>query len=230
MTDTFVIKNHKTTKQILMKKITISIVEDEKDFEDVIKKKIASSPTLECISTYRTGEEALEQIPKKKLPDVVLMDINLKGSKISGIDCMMSLKVQFPAIRFLVISKIIDQEVIFAALKVGAGAYISKKEIPKKLDDVIIEFYQGGAPMSPIIARLIVKELNKSAEELALLATMKQREKLVLDLIAKGKYYKEVADELNIKESSVKGDCNSIYKKLHVNNAIEALRKYLNKL
>lgn len=208
------------------KKIRVSIVEDDLEFQKWILEELDEAAHIECISTYDVGENALAELPQIK-PDIVIMDLALEKSDMSGIECMLRLKLVSPGLKFLVITANSDESVVFEALSVGAGAYIQKSEIPRKFIDLITEFQEGGAPMSPGIARKIIGRFHKPTQDLILLKELSPRETEVLDNLAKGYLYKEIADNLEIAEGTVKQHSHKIYKKLQVNNRTEAIGKYL---
>jgi DNA-binding NarL/FixJ family response regulator len=120
---------------------------------------------------------------------------------------------------------------------VGAGAYILKSDISKKLVQVLDEFYAGGAPMSAEIAQKVITSFHKPPTDIVEVQQLSPKETKVLDLLSKGFLYKEIADMLpnendptkNISEGTVKIHAHNIYQKLHVNNRTEAIRKYLNR-
>ena len=208
-------------------KIKVCIVEDDLEFQSWILEEINDADYIECLSTYDIAEDALAEIPQLK-PDIVIMDLGLEKSDMGGIACMLRLKLVVPEQKFLVITSNSDESVLFEALRVGAGAYIQKGDIPKQLIDLLEDFHTGGAPMSPGIARRVIENFHRSAEDLERLKTLSPRENETLALLSKGFLYKEVADKLTIAEGTVKQHAHKIYKKLQVNNAIEAVRKYLN--
>ncbi|MCC7245841.1 MAG: response regulator transcription factor [Saprospiraceae bacterium] len=218
-----------------MDHIKLCIVEDEIEFQDWILDELSADPRFECLGVFDTAEAALRKIPLLR-PDIVLMDLGLNKSEMKGHECMLRLKLISPDMKFIVISSFSDDDKVFEALKVGAGAYIVKGDISKTLLTVIEEFYLGGAPMSPEIARKVLMSFHKPAEDMALLQTLSDRERAVLEPLSKGFLYKEIADMLpnendpnkNISEGTVKKHAHNIYQKLQVNNRVEAIRKYLN--
>lgn|GEM_PF-430619 len=211
-----------------MNKITISVVEDNLDFQQWILNTLEKSKSLDCLSHHSKGEEALKSIAKLQ-PDIVLMDLELENSKYSGTECILLLRLLLPNTKFIVLSAHADEGNIFTALRMGAGAYLHKEEVDdKKLVAAIKEFYAGGAAMSPGIAKRIITYHQQSTEEIQQLKSLSTREMDVLTQISRGFLYKEVADQLNIKEGTVKHHAHNIYNKLQVNNSIEALLKYYN--
>jgi DNA-binding NarL/FixJ family response regulator len=208
-------------------KIRVSIVEDDIEFQKWIIEELSDAQSIECISTYDIAENALSSIPQQR-PDIVIMDLTLEKSDIGGIECMLRLKLVSPGLKFLVITANSDENLVFEALRVGAGAYLQKGDIPKKLVELIYDFYEGGVPMSPGIARRVITSFHKPIEDLVLLKKLSQRENEILKLLSQGFLYKEIASNLGIKEGTVKQHAHKIYKKLQVNNRTEAIRKYLN--
>jgi DNA-binding NarL/FixJ family response regulator len=168
------------------------------------------------------AESALRGI-EKNLVDIVLMDINLPG--MNGIDCTRIFKQRFPEIQIMMCTIYEDDEKIFKAIAAGASGYILKRTEPIKLIEAIRDLYNGGAPMSSQIARKVimaVQEIKKGTESENVLS---EREKEVLELLAKGFRNKEVADKLFISVSTVKSHVHKIYEKLHVSSRIEAVNK-----
>lgn len=216
--------------------IRISIVEDDLEFQEWLLAELSEAPHFQCISRYDLAENALANIPLEK-PDIVIMDLGLDKSDIGGIECMLRLKLVSPDLKFLVITAHAGDDKVFEALKVGAGAYILKSDISKKLIQVLDEFYAGGAPMSAEIAQKVITSFHKPLNDIIQVQQLSPKETKILDLLSKGYLYKEIADMLpnendptkNISEGTVKIHAHNIYRKLQVNNRTEAIRKYLNR-
>ncbi len=208
-------------------KIPVAIVEDNHDIRLALEQIIEMSDTCELAGSCVSGEEALIKLPVL-YPKVVLMDISLGG--ITGIEVVKKLKVEFPEILFMMCTIYEDDEQLFEALSAGASGYILKKTPPAKLLEAIIELMEGGAPMSSQIARKVVAAFqNKksgSQNDAAALDVLSKREKEILEMIAKGLLYKEIADGLFISTETVRKHVKHIYDKLHVDNRIEAVNKF----
>lgn len=210
--------------------ISICIVDDNKDIRSALEQIILMSDGYQLLGSFGAAEEAMQQIPLLK-PDIVLMDINL-GEGESGIDCVRQLKAEHPEILFMMCTVYEDDEKIFEALTAGASGYILKKTAPHKLLEAIRELQEGGAPMSSQIARKVVgafmhnKPLEKGGAEPSTLSVLSNREKEILELLAKGMLYKEIAASLFISQETVRKHVYHIYEKLHVNNRVEAINKY----
>ena len=120
-----------------------------------------------------------------------------------------------------------EDEKIFEALAAGASGYILKKTAPGKLLEAIRELYEGGAPMSSQIARKVVAVFSKTTKTTnQSLDTLSHREAEILELLAKGLLYKEIAAKLGIAQETVRKHVYHIYEKLHVNNRVEAVNRY----
>ncbi len=202
--------------------IQVCIVEDKPDILHALKEIINMADGYECVATSTSGEDALDTIPAYQ-PDIVLMDINLGG--INGIECVKKLKPLYPNIMYMMCTVYEDDEKIFDALKAGASAYILKKTQPIKLLDAIKELHEGGSPMSSQIARKVVAAFQQKTSH-ADLEDLSAREKEILEQLAKGLLYKEIAVLLQISSETVRKHVYHIYEKLHVTNRIEAVNKF----
>lgn len=204
-----------------MDTIEVALIEDQDDIREAICALINSADGFQCIHTYRNGGDAIKELPKLK-PDIVLVDINMPG--MSGIECVKNLKKLMPETQFMMQTVYEDDENIFNALRSGASGYILKKTIAAKMLDAIKELYNGGSPMSAEVARRVVASLQEkdknSVEDI-----LTNREKEVVTLLARGFIYKEIASEINIEFETVKKHIQNIYKKLHVQNKIEAVNR-----
>ena len=207
-----------------MKDISVCIVEDNKDIRLALEQIIMMSEGYTLLGSFTNAEEAVTGLPALN-PNVVLMDINLGG--MSGIECVRILKPQHPEILFMMCTVYEEDEKIFEALAAGASGYILKKTTPAGILAAIRELYEGGAPMSSQIARKVVaafREIPKTPSHS--LGLLSNREAEILELLAKGMLYKEIAANLNIAQETVRKHVYHIYEKLHVNNRVEAVNRY----
>jgi DNA-binding NarL/FixJ family response regulator len=213
--------------------ISVCIVDDNKDIRSALEQIILMAEGYTLAGSFVDAEEALQKIPAAK-PNVVLMDINL-GDGESGIDVVRALKPQYPEILFMMCTIYEEDEKIFEALKAGANGYILKKTAPGKLLDSLRELHEGGAPMSSQIARKVVNAFQgKSSPDApgantpgkATISILSNRENEILELLAQGMLYKEIAARLFISQETVRKHVYHIYEKLHVNNRVEAINKF----
>jgi DNA-binding NarL/FixJ family response regulator len=204
--------------------ISVSIVDDEKKLCQSISTFLNGSPGFRCVSIYGNAEAALKHLPADQ-PDVVLMDINMAG--MNGIECVRQLKTLAPQIQILMFTIYEDTEQIFKALAAGATGYLLKRLEPGELLQSIRDVHTGGSPMSNSIARKVVasfQQANQAGEKQNLLTP---REQAVLDCLAQGLAYKQIADKLDISINTIRAHLRHIYEKLHVQSRTEAVAKYL---
>ncbi len=207
--------------------VSISIVEDNDQLRGTLAKVIGRADGFRFASDYASAEDALADLPKVK-PDVVLMDINLPG--MNGVDCVRKLKTLLPQTQVLMLTVYEDTENIFNALAAGANGYLLKRTPTKELIEAIRELQRGGSPMTAHIARMVVQSFQKRvapAPSGGELAELSEREQQVLDLLAQGLIYKEIADKLNIGYETVHTYIRRIYEKLQVRTRTEAVAKFL---
>ena len=204
--------------------ISVSIVDDEKELRESIKTFVDGSPGFRCVSGYSNAATALTGLPQEK-PDVVLMDINMVG--MDGIECVERLKTVLPDIQIVMLTVYEDTDKIFKALSAGASGYLLKRSSPGRLLDAIKEVHAGGSPMSSSIARKVVASFRKAAPAVANPIHLSPREQAVLDCLAKGLTYKQIADQLEISIDTIRTYLRRIYEKLHVQSRTEAVAKYL---
>jgi len=210
-----------------MKKIiTVSIVDDEADLREHIAGYLAAAGNIRCKSAYASAEEALEHLPRDK-PDVILMDINL--GEMDGIECVRRLTVLMPRAQVLMLTVFEDTDKIFRALAAGASGYLLKRMSPKTLLESIEEVCAGGSPMSAPIARKVVQSFKAAPARGDESADLSPRERSVLDGLAGGLAYKQIADELGVSIHTVRNYIRRIYEKLHVCTRTEAVAKFMKK-
>ena len=207
--------------------ISISIVEDNDKLRGTLAKVIGRADGFRFATDYASAEDALADLPKVR-PDVVLMDINLPG--INGVECVRKLKTLLPQTQVMMLTVYEDTENIFNALAAGANGYMLKRTPTKELIEAIREMQRGGSPMTTHIARLVVQSFQKPAAPASSggdLAELSEREQQVLDLLAQGLIYKEIAEKLSIGYETVHTYIRRIYEKLQVRTRTEAVAKFL---
>ena len=204
--------------------ISVSIVEDDAQVRGSLAKLIDGAPGFRCVSRHGSAEEALKEMPKI-LPEVVLMDINLPG--MNGVECVRRLKPQLPGTQMIMLTVYQNTEHIFNALAAGATGYMLKQTPPAELLAAIKEVQAGGSPMSSHIARKIVQSFQQPAVASAEAQSLSPREAEVLDLLAKGFLYKEIAEQMKVSYATVHTHIRHVYEKLHVRSRTEAVAKHL---
>src|SRR3984957_2045049 len=201
----------------------VSIVEDNEKLRGTLARVLDRAEGFRCVSQYPSAEDALKDLPNVK-PNVVLMDINLPG--MNGVECVRQLKKIAPQIQVMMLTVYEDTENIFDALSAGANGYLLKRTTGPELLDAIREVQRGGSPMTTHIARKVVQSFQKNAPAQPA-ENLSEREQQVLDLLAKGLMYKEIADKLEISYETVHTYIRRIYEKLRVRTRTEAVAKFL---
>jgi DNA-binding NarL/FixJ family response regulator len=207
--------------------ISIAIVEDLDVVRNGLKDFISLSTDFLVIGSFKTGEEALQKLPEIK-PDIVIMDINLPG--MNGIECIRQVKDKSSSTQFMMFTVYENDDKVFEALKAGASGYLLKNTGLLQIAESVKELHEGGSPMSANIARKMVNLVRgDSDKKTPFLDILSNREKEILQLLAKGLLYKEIAEQLNITTGTVRIHIHKIYEKLHVQNRTEAINKAFGK-
>ena len=200
-------------------------MEDNHGVRECVEALVEHSTACRCASTFTSGEEALANVPKD-CPDVALVDIGLPG--INGIEVIRQLKRKCPRLKILMWTVFEDDNKIFEALEAGADGYLLKRTSPEEILRSIKEVHEGGGPMTGIIARKLIRHFrSKAAKGTTELDSLSNRERDILDHLAKGRLYKEIASALNVSFETVHSHVRNIYQKLHVRSRTEAVTKYL---
>ena len=204
--------------------INVAIVEDDDGVRESLAILINGTTGFRCAGSYRDAETALKEIPSAQ-PDVVLMDINLP--KMTGVECVQKLKQLAPKFQTVMLTAYEDDDQIFHALQAGAGGYLSKRSSPGEILEAIAEAHGGGAPMSSNIARKVIRSFHRQGAVMGEIEELTRRETEILNLLAKGFLYKEIAALLSIGFETVHSHTRTIYEKLHVRSRTEAVTKFL---
>jgi len=203
--------------------IRVSVVEDDARVRSGLVQLINLSEGFQCVSQHSSAEAALAELPRAR-PDVVLMDINLPG--LNGVECVRQLKPALPQVQVVMLTVYEDTEMIFKALTAGATGYLLKQTPPAELLAAIRDVQRGGSPMTSHIARKIVASFQQHTAPAPGLEHLTPREQEVLDYLAKGFLYKEIAETLSISYDTVHAHIRRIYEKLHVRSRTEAVARH----
>jgi DNA-binding NarL/FixJ family response regulator len=201
----------------------VSIVEDDRKTREILSEWVNRAGGFRCVSDHGSAEEALELLPKCD-PQVVLMDINLPG--MTGIECVRRIKPLLPETQFMMLTVYEDSDHIFQALQAGATGYLLKRTPRAELIAALRDVHAGGSPMTTNIARKVVKAFHQPAAPQPTVAELSTRENEVLQLLAQGYLYKEIADTLNVAVPTVNTYIRRIYEKLHVRSRTEAVARF----
>ncbi|HRO42756.1 MAG TPA: response regulator transcription factor [Flavipsychrobacter sp.] len=208
--------------------IFIAIAEDNSFALRSCLDKLKAYDSVKVLSTSVNGILLLENV-EKNIPDVVLMDIQMP--LMDGIECTRELKKKHPQVKVLMLTTFDDDEKIFEAIMAGASGYILKEEPAEQLYKAIEETKQGGAAMSAGIALKVLNLLrnpllkNEHGEKVDFDITKRERE--ILEQLKTGLSYEQIATNLFISYGTVRKHIENIYRKLQVNNKVEAVQKAL---
>ena len=208
-------------------RLNVVIIEDQRDVREGLAVLIHGTPGFRCSRRYRTMEQALAALgdPAADPPDVVLTDIGLPG--MSGIDGIATLRKQFADLPILALTVYDTDDKVFNALCAGASGYLLKNTPPSRLIESLQEAAGGGAPMSPEVARRVVRLFRqfRPAPEASYHLTAQENE--LLKLLADGHLKKTAAHEMGISVNTVSFHMKHIYEKLQVHSKTEAVAKAL---
>ncbi len=213
--------------------IRVIVVEDDSRLRSGLAEMINNDKECTCVGAFASGEDAVENAPAFS-PQVAVMDINLPG--MDGIECVGILSRKIEGLQTVMLTVYQDTDSLFRALAAGAHGYLVKPVRMRDLLAAIRDIHQGGAPMTSALARKVVDAFRtQSSNEPAPkpgsrcdeAAELAPREKQVLDLLAQGFSYKEIADQLNVSFGTVHTYVLRIYKKLHVRSKNAAVARWL---
>jgi DNA-binding NarL/FixJ family response regulator len=204
-------------------KIAVSIIEDDSQARQILSDWIRRADGFAFVSEHGSAESALATLPREN-PAVVLTDINLPG--MNGMEAVRKLKPLMPEAQFVMLTVYEDADHIFHALTAGATGYLLKQTPRNELLAALRQVHSGGSPMTSNIARKVVQSFQQRSSPAVDGAELSAREHEVLDLLARGYLYKEIAESLSISLPTVNTYIRRIYEKLHVRSRAQAVAKY----
>ena len=202
--------------------IRIAIVEDNKDLRRSLEQLFSKTDVFECVASLGNLQNVVSEFNKTS-PEIVLMDIGLPD--ISGIEGVRTVKNNFPEMHVLMFTVFEDDEKIFDAIRAGASGYLLKKTPARDIIEAVKQLHEGGAPMSPTIARKVLGSFHATSGNTLDPYDLTTREKEVLFSLADGLSYKKIADKYFVSISTVRTHIVNIYQKLHVHSRAQAVAK-----
>jgi len=203
--------------------IRVLLVDDHPLFRKGIASLLSSEPGFEVLGEASDGQEAIEKA-RDLMPDVILMDISMPG--VNGLEATQRIKQEIPYVRIVILTVSDEDQNLFEAIKSGAQGYLLKKIEPQTLFQTLRGVLEGEAPLSRVMATKLLAEFARqrraASEPRTPTATLTEREKEVLGLLAAGKTNKEIAGALAIAENTVKNHLKNILEKLHLENRVQA--------
>ena len=203
---------------------TICMLEDSRNVLQMVQHILSAAPDLRLVRSHATAEAALAHLDSDQ-PDVYIVDINLPGR--SGLEFIATAREHLPCTQFMMYTVHDDDEKVFQAIMSGANGYLLKSASPKALIEGIRELLDGGSPMSASVARRVIEQMRPSGnDQVRKIEVLTDRENEVLQLLAQGLLYKEIADRLGLSTFTVKNHIRHIYAKLQVQTRVEAVNRY----
>lgn len=202
--------------------IRIVIFEDNNDFIDSLTELIANADGMELVGVYHNCKNAVKNVAHLN-PDIILMDIDMPVE--NGLQGLRSLRAADNEVSILMLTVFDDNDRVFQAICFGASGYILKRTAPEKIIEAIREAHTGGAPMTPSVAKQVLKLFSQPFQRSAELQALTPREHDVLSLLVRGYSYKMAAGELKVGIETLRYHIKNIYAKLHVNSKSEAVAK-----
>ena len=204
--------------------IQVAVVEDENEIRQGLALLIQGTPGYRCSGAYRSMEEALAMLGPEP-PQVLLADIGLPG--MSGVEGIRLLRERFPRMTALVLTVYEDDKCIFDALCAGASGYLLKTTPPARLLESIRESVEGGAPMSPSVARRVIELFRDVRPPKQADYNLTPHETRLLHLLVEGHNFKSAAAEFGVTTHAISFHMRRIYEKLQVHSKSEAVAKVL---
>jgi len=204
--------------------VNVVVIEDHREFREYLAALINGTDGLRCTGDFGSFEEALGRI-HASIPDVVLIDIGLPG--MNGIDGIRLLKERYPAMLLLTLTVYDDDDRVFQALCAGASGYLLKKTQPARLVESIKEAAQGGSPISPEVARRVIRLFREIRPPQQADYDLTPHEVRILKLLVEGHNYKTAAAKLGVKPTTINFHLQTIYQKLQVHSKTEAVAKVI---
>jgi DNA-binding NarL/FixJ family response regulator len=202
--------------------IRILIYEDNNDLRDSLSALIRGTNGFDLAGAFENCSEVEEQVASL-IPVVVLMDIDMP--LVNGLEGLKIIRETSAQTMVIMLTVFEDDSSIFEAITLGASGYLLKRTPPAKILEAITEVFQGGAPMTPMIARKVIELFKEKKQTSPSNFKLSDREIEVLKLIVEGNSVKLIADELSLSADAVKSRIKNIYEKLHVHNMGEAVAK-----
>lgn len=207
--------------------ISVAVVDDLKNVRQTVVSKIQLSKDMKVVFEAKNGKEILHEIMKGFRPDVIIMDIEMP--EMDGIEATQKIMERFPDMKILMCTVFDDDTNLFNAICAGAKGYLMKDEKPERIHRAIFEAMEGGSAMSPAIALkalgLIKRATPVTKKQIPVEHNLTPREIEMLEQIASGSSYEQVADSKGISYGTVRKHLENVYRKLDVHNKLEAVNK-----
>lgn len=199
------------------------LFEDNNQLRESLRELMASHERYRLVAAYPNVLHLTDNIQAHS-PEVVLMDIDMP--KRNGIEAVKELRKHYPTLPVIMLTVFDDSIHVLDAIRAGASGYLLKKHIATKLFDAIREVLEGGAPMSPAVARMVIQSFQSAPAHDPYGLTPRERE--VLASLSQGNSYKMIASGMGVTVDTIRSHIKHIYEKLHVHSQTEAVSKAIN--
>jgi DNA-binding NarL/FixJ family response regulator len=206
------------------KNLRVFVLEDDFRERDFLCALLDHTDGLQCAGRCGSARQALQLLNDVRV-DLVLVDLELPG--LDGVGFLRAAKAQHSNLRFMVVTQHDSAEFLFPALAAGADGYVLKGSEPGFLVESIRQAHDGGAPMTPAIARRVLQTFREPAGRVEREKGLSPREIEILTQLTQGHQQKEIADNLSLSVRTVGTHLGNIYRKLHVHNAAGAVAAFL---
>ncbi len=201
---------------------SILLYEDNHDLREGVSGLLHLIPEYKLAGAFADCGQVEEQV-RNFNPDMILMDIDMPG--ITGIEAVKKIRAFNKTVLIMMLTVFDDTAHVFDAVCSGADGYLLKKHIAESLVQAMYDLSGGGAPMSPAIARMVIKGMQQQTNSKY---NLTPRETEILTLLSQGNSFKMIAAALNLSFETVKTHIKHIYEKLQVSSQLEAVSKALN--
>ncbi|WP_316807481.1 response regulator transcription factor [Pedobacter agri] len=198
------------------KNLRISLIEDDDILRMGYESLLSDVNDFSVISSYASYDLAKKHLEQDR-PDVILLDIQMPGT--SGLQALPFIKKMLPQTNIIILTVFDSPELVFEALTLGAGGYLTKNSTSSKIIDAIREVSTGGGAMSTNVARIVMHSFQKNLN-----SPLTKRETEILDRIANGQTKSQIANDLFIDQETVRSHVKNIYIKLDVNSKADAIK------
>jgi DNA-binding NarL/FixJ family response regulator len=204
--------------------LLVAIVEDDRATREGLAVLVGGTSGHRCVGAWGSVEEALHA-SVERAPRIVLLDIDLPG--VPGSQGVAKLRERFPAATFVMLTVYDGEEAVFESILNGASGYLLKSTPPARLLEALHEAADGGAPMTPIVARRVLGMVRTGAPKREPTVDLTDSQRRLLELLAEGNGYRGVAAAMGITPNTVRNHVRAVYEKLHVHSKNEAVARAL---
>lgn len=204
----------------------IILVEDNREYRDVIRYALEREPQMVLIGIYATAEMALgslQELQGGTAPDLVLLDLRLPG--MSGLEAIPYIRGKIPGAKIMILSQSEDEADVLRAITLGVSGYLLKSSTVQQIKESIRSVMNGGAILDARVARYLINAVKQNSFKVLSARLLSGREHEILELLADGLQKKEISERLHISYTTVDSHVRHIYEKLDVQNAPAAVRK-----